>query len=400
VTSREHESLTEQDPHSLLFGDDEHDPGIEPDHHGRATRAERHHRRRARRSRRTFAVLGSVLVVVLLIIGVAGYRAYQHRFHPKDYSGAGTGSAVVVVKQGDGASAIGNTLVKAGVVASTRAFRNAASDNDNAQNISAGTYRLRQHMSASSAVGLLLDPTSRLSNSLTVFEGATVLDIATRLAKALGISADNATAALDDVSKLGLPNGYARGSKPVSSVEGFLYPATYSFDPGTSAQDAIQEMITKFIDEDRSTGFAGKAASAHVTPYQALIIASIAEKEAKNPADYPKVARVILNRIAAHMPLQIDATSAYAGKLEGLDPSKVIYAEIKSPYNTYTHSGLPPTPIANPGAEAMDAAVHPASGNWLYYVNGNKAGDLYFTNDPDKFATAVEKCKANHWGCG
>lgn len=398
MTPREHESLTEQDPHSLLFGDDDHEHDGLP--HGRATRAERHHRRRIRRHRRAFAGLSAVVAVVVLVVGIAAYRTYQNRYHPKNYSGAGIGSVVIVVRQGDGAAAIGDTLVKADVVASARAFRNAASNNADAQGILPGTYQLRHHMSATNAVNLLLDPSSRLSNSLVVIEGATVLDVAPRLAKALGIPVQNATAALADVSKLGLPNGYSRGSSAPSSVEGFLYPATYSFDPGTSPQDAINEMITKFIDEDRSSGFAGKAGAAHLTPYQALIIASIAEKEAKNPNDYPKVARVILNRIAAKMPLQIDATSAYAGKLAHLDPTKVIYADINSPYNTYSHSGLPPTPIASPGAEAMQAAVQPSAGNWLYYVNGDKAGNLFFTNDPAKFGQAVDKCKANHWGCG
>jgi UPF0755 protein len=112
------------------------------------------------------------------------------------------------------------------------------------------------------------------------------------------------------------------------------------------------------------------------------------------------VARVILNRIAKSMPLQIDATSAYAAKLLNLDPTKVIYAKINSPYNTYTHAGLPPTPISSPGSEALTAAIKPAAGDWLYYVNGDKKGDLYFTNNQTDFATAVQKCRENNWGCG
>ena len=120
---------------------------------------------------------------------------------------------------------------------------------------------------------------------------------------------------------LGLPQGYTSGTAPPTSVEGFLYPATYSFDPGTKVSDALQQMITQFTDQARSTGFTADAKALKITPYQALIIASIAEKEAKVAADYPKVARVILNRIAAKMPLQIDATSAYAAKLKHLDRS-------------------------------------------------------------------------------
>jgi UPF0755 protein len=245
-----------------------------------------------------------------------------------------------------------------------------------------------------------LNPSSRIANGATVFEGATVFDVAPVLGKALGVSIAKITAAINDVAALNLPAGYALGTAAPTSVEGFLYPATYTFDAGTSPTEALTQMISKFIDEDRSTHFAANAKAIQLTPYAALIIASIAEKEAKLPADYPKVARVILNRIAAGMPLQIDATSAYAAKLSNLDPTKVIYATINSPYNTYTHSGLPPTPIANPGNQALDAAVHPASGNWLYYVNGDKAGDLFFTNSATAFESAVQTCRTNHWGCG
>jgi UPF0755 protein len=109
---------------------------------------------------------------------------------------------------------------------------------------------------------------------------------------------------------------------------------------------------------------------------------------------------VILNRIAAKRPLQIDATSAYAAKTQGLDPTKIIFSEIDSPYNTYTHDGLPPTPISNPGAEALHAAVHPTQGDWMYYVNQDAAGHLFFTSSESAFSQAVTKCRDHHWGCG
>jgi UPF0755 protein len=405
VVHGERESLTDQDPHALLFGheDDleagEQAGGAHPTRSSRS-RAERARSRRLRRRRRAFGTVTALLLVVVLVVGYLAYRAYQNHYHPKDYAGQGTGSVLVTVHSGDGASAIARTLVAKDVVETTRAFTKAAAANSDSANIQAGTYKLRRHMSAANAVALLLDPASRVSRNVVVFEGATVLDIATPLAKAVGVDVAAATAAIGNVSALGLPSGYTRGSAAPSSVEGFLYPATYTFDPGTKPADALQEMIARFIEEDRSTGFATKAKALHITPYEALIIASIAEKEAKVAADYPKVARVILNRIAAKMPLQIDATSAYAAKLRKLDPTKVIYATIDSPYNTYTHDGLPPTPIASPGADAMGAAVQPSAGNWLYYVNADKKGDLYFTNSEADFEQAVAKCKANNWGCG
>jgi UPF0755 protein len=159
-------------------------------------------------------------------------------------------------------------------------------------------------------------------------------------------------------------------------------------------------MTNRFADADRSSGFAADAKKLGMSPYQALTIASIAQSEAKYPADMGKVARVILNRIAAKRPLQIDATSAYAAKTQGLDPTKIVFADIDSPYNTYKHDGLPPTPISNPGADALNAAVHPTPGNWLYYVNSDSAGHLFFTASESEFQRAADKCRTQHWGCG
>jgi UPF0755 protein len=411
VTQRERESLAEPDPHTLLFGhDDEGDDVVATEHPsgshniaaGRSRRMDRHehkHRRRRRRHRRVFVLLAALIVIVVVVLGYGGYRVYENRYHPNDYAGAGTGTVTVVVHANDAAKAIGTTLHDKGVVASVRAFTNAASDDSRSEGISPGTYKLRSHMSAKNALALMLTPSSRLSNQVVVFEGATVFDVTAPMAKALGVSAAAVTAGIADVKALGFPQGYTSGSGPLTSVEGFLFPATYSFDPGTSVNDALQQMITQFTDEARTSEFTADAKAIKITPYQALIIASIAEKEAKVEADFPKVARVILNRIAAKMPLQIDATSAYAAKQKHLDPTKIIYSDIDSLYNTYRNDGLPPTPIASPGESALTAAVHPAKGNWLYYVNGDAQGDLFFTNSPDAFEVAKQKCHDQGWGC-
>jgi UPF0755 protein len=412
VTQRERESGTESDPHTLLFGHDdgrgdvgtaehpsgEHAVATRPSR--RTDRHEHSHRRRHRLHGRVFLLLAALVVIVVVVLGYTGFSVYENRYHPQDYAGAGTGSVSIVVHANDGARAIGTTLHDQGVVASVRAFTNAASGDSRSQGISPGTYQLRSHMSAKNALALMLDPRSRLSNQVVVFEGATVFDVLAPMAKALGVSTPAVTAGLSDVRSLGFPQGYTSGTATPTSVEGFLYPATYSFDPGTKVNDALQQMITQFTDQARSTRFTANAKALKITPYQALIIASIAEKEAKVPADLPKVARVILNRIAARMPLQIDATSAYAAKQKHLDPTKVIYSEIDSPYNTYRNHGLPPTPITSPGAPAMTAAVHPAKGNWLYYVNRDAQGDLFFTNSMAAFTAAVDKCRLHHWGCG
>ena len=395
----EHEplgSVGDLDPGSPFFGLGE-DPVDEPE---RRSRSDRHRQTRAARAHRrgwvflvgTLVVVAALVIVLVSKLGGSG--------GDKDFAGSGTSQIVEVgIPSGASASDIGAVLVSKGVVASTGAFVAAARDNANSVNIQPGYYNLHAHMSGQAAVAALLDPASRnKGHDVLVPEGATVLDVEASLVKLLGqsqkASIDHYLAHAADI---GLP---VNSGALTGSPEGFLYPATYTFDPGTTGESALQQMVQRYISQDRQTGFADAAKAAHLTPYAALIIASIAQAEAKFPADYPKVARVILNRIAAKMPLQIDATSAYAAKLMGLDPTKVIYSQIVSPYNSYTHDGLPPTPIGNPGAEAMNGAVHPASGNWLYYVNGDKAGHLFFTNDPNQFQLAVDKCRQNNWGCG
>jgi UPF0755 protein len=322
----------------------------------------------------------------------------------------GTGSVQVVVHPGDSAQQIGQTLATDGVVASVRAFTDAANNDAAAMNIQPGSYVLHKHMSAQNALNLLLSPSSRINSDVVIPEGATIMDVEQRLTAArctatsdpgstcgLGLSRASVLGALEHVGALGLPTDYTDAGKTPPSAEGFLYPATYPFDGKTSASQALGQMTSAFTEEVRKINFTSRAKALGVSPYQELIIASIAQAEAKYPADMGKVARVILNRLAQHRNLQIDATSAYAAKLKGLDPTKQIYATTAGPYNTYTHSGLPPTPIGNPGEAALNAAAHPAKGNWLYYVNGDAAGHLAFFHSESRFAKAVRTCRAHGW---
>jgi UPF0755 protein len=423
VRQRDRESLTDSDPHGLLFGPSDDDLFDEEEHTEslprvqRVTRselrAERGQRAARRRNGRLLLILSGVLIVV---VGVATWLVVlpiYHYFNPSDYTGSGTGTVVVEVKANDNADAIGKTLHDNGVVASVKAFTDAAKGDPRSKNIQPGSYKLRKHMSAKSALALLLNPSSRVNSDVVVTEGATTLDVLKRLtappcadnapASAVcgpGLDKAAVTSALENVKAIGLPTDYTVGGRTPPSVEGFLYPATYYFPENTSPLAALQAMVTEFTDQARQTNFTAQAKLLHITPYQELIIASIAQAEAKYPEDYARVARVILNRLAAGRPLQIDATSAYAYKLKGLDPSQQIYAEAKGPYNTYNHVGLPPTPISNPGADAMDGAAHPAKGDWLFYVNKDADGHLFFTNSETQFEKAVEKCRTNHWGCG
>jgi UPF0755 protein len=173
VVHGERESLTDQDPHSLLFGHDEDEFVEHPagPYQSRASRhqAERSRRRRLRRRRRAFGAMTAIVLVVVLAVGYVAYRGYQNRYHPKDYAGQGTGQVLVTVRSGEGAGDIAKTLADKGVVRTTRAFTKAAADNSASANISPGTYRLHTHMSAKSALTMLLDDSSRVSSNVVVF---------------------------------------------------------------------------------------------------------------------------------------------------------------------------------------------------------------------------------------
>ena len=431
MRQRDRQAMSEAEEHELLFDDSSDDLTFRDDHdfdddgdraagHGHAAggagsrvgRADRGRaRRRSGRRGRVLLLLAAVLVAVVVLAGYFIALPIYHYFNPSDYDGSGTGSVVVVVHPNDGATQIGQTLHDDGVVASVKAFTDAASGDSRAQSIQPGSYRLRHHMSAAAALNLLLDPSSRVNTAVVVPEGVTTYDIAQRLAQptcgagatpnqvcGLGASRSEVDKALADVSALGLPTDFTAGGTP-RSAEGFLFPATYSFDDKTSPADALSQMVTKFTDEARTLNFTRSAKALHLTPYQALIIASMAQAEANNPADMAKVVRVILNRLALRKDLQIDATTVYALRKAGKAPSSVDITTYPTPYSTYLHAGLPPTPISNPGEDAMNAVAHPAVGNWLYYVNADAQGHLFFTNSAAAFARAKHTCAVNHWGC-
>jgi UPF0755 protein len=421
VRPRDQESLTDSDPHSLLFGPSDEDSLYEEDHSRplprvqrvsrSELRAERKGHAARRRNRRFLLILSAVLVAMLAVSTWLVVLPIYHYFNPADYSGSGSGTVIVEVKSGDSSEDIANTLYDKGVVASVRAFTNAAKDDSRSQQIAPGTYKLRSHMSAKSALALLLDPSSRVNSDVLVPPGATTLDVLKGLtakpcdedakkSAVCGPGMDRAAVvkAMENVKALGLPTDYTVDGKTPPSVEGFLYPATYYFPEKTQPSSALLEMITQFTEKVRG-GFTAAAKHNHVTPYQQLIIASIAQAEAKYPEDYGKVAQVIYNRLAADRRLQIDATSAYPARLKGVDPTSVIVTQEGGLYNTYKHDGLPPTPISNPGSYALEGAANPPTGDWLYYVNGDADGHLFFTNSETAFAKAKHKCAVNGWGC-
>lgn len=320
------------------------------------------------------------LVVLLLALGLvagAGVVAFQvlaplvsDLRASNDYTGEGSGAVSVVVHKGDAGRTIGAALEKAGVVKTAKAFANAASDNPQAGSIQPGTYALRARMSASSALAMLLDPANRTVPRVTIREGVWTSEVIKLLSAATGRPLADYVVALKDPAALGLP-AVAKGN-----AEGYLFPSTYEFEKTSTAAEQLHAMVAKSLDELDKLG---------VTPekmHRVLTIASIVEAEASAEADRPKVARVIENRLARPMPLQMDSTVHFVSGRRGNAGTTNVERQSKSPYNTYLVTGLPPGPIDSPGRSAMQAAVAPAPGPWLYFVAVNpETGETRFAVD-------------------
>lgn len=358
----------------------------------------RRRRRRTRRRRRVLPVLLALLLVLGIIVGGGFFflsRLVGGAGSAPDFAGSGDGTpARVQVHDGDTSGAIAATLVDAGVVKSRTAFSRAAAADPRSRGIQPGFYRLQHQMSAAAALAGLLDPASRLRGRVTIPEGSSLAGTLALLAAKTEVPRADLTAAVRAPQTLGLPP-YAKGR-----VEGFLFPATYDIQPGTSARDALRLLTSRFIRAAGSSGLEQGSAALGMTPYQVVTVASLVEREAAAPADRPKVARVIYNRLKQGTALGLESTLRYAlGNVtdQRLKQSQIDKAAL-SPYDTYSHTGLPPGPIANPGEAALEAALHPAVGDYTYFVTLPKDNKTVFTARESEFNALVAQCRSQG-GC-
>ncbi|MEN3358087.1 MAG: hypothetical protein V7637_2069 [Mycobacteriales bacterium] len=363
-----------------IFGGVEYDEG--------PTRAERRRQHRRRKRRNPLGPVLAVLVIIALVGGIVygGQHLLGSFGKTPDYAGAGTGNVTVQVHSGDTAGDIATTLTKLGVVKSEKAFRNAAKKDPRSPSIQPGFYKLHKQMSGQSAVTLLLDPAARLQSKFTVPEGLPTSEVLARISKATKVPLAQLQAAAKNTAGLGLP-AYAGGR-----LEGFLFPATYDIDPGTPAVKILQTMVATYKQRVDDSGLSAQAAALGITPYKMLTVASLVEEEAIT-VDFTKVARVVYNRVQAGQRLEFDSTINYALHRNRIKVS-VQDTQIDSPYNTYRHAGLTPTPICNPGEVAIKAALHPAPGDWLYFVKIDKSGRSYFTSDYQDFQNHKAQAQA------
>jgi UPF0755 protein len=349
----------------------------------------------ARRAKKKRGFSGCLAVLVALAVLVGGFYFAVTKgvewvgdqfSSAEDYPGPGSGSVTFEVAEGDVIAEMGRNLKAEGVVASVEAFTAAAAADPDSTGIQVGFYAMKKEMSAEGALEVLLDPANQVKSTVTVVEGLRVEDVMVQLSEQTEWGLAKWNAALADDEAIGLPD-YAEGNP-----EGYLFPATYEIGPKDKPKDILAAMVARWRVAADEAGLEERAAELGKTPAELMIIASLVEAEGRGD-DMPKIARVIYNRLdgpgdqgGTNGRLQIDASVNY-----GLDQELGValtteQLEQDTPYNTYTRTGLPPTPIEAPGDAAIAAAANPEDGDWYYYVTVDLAtGETKFAETYDEF---------------
>jgi UPF0755 protein len=335
---------------------------------GRYSHRRRPPKRKGRHSSR-FAVVVSLLVVAGLIVGgvvlaqgvLSDVRDRLVQAAPEDYPGPGRGLVTVVVEPGQNGADIAATLVAQDVVASERAFTDVAAVDEASLSIQPGRYEMPQQIPAAEALALLVEPSNRVRDAVTVREGLRVPQVMDAYVEQAGMKQSRLEAALADTAALGLPP-YADGDP-----EGFLFPATYEVQPDTTEAAAMAAMTDQFARVADSVRLEQRARALGYSPREIVTIASIVQAEARQPEDFGKIAQVIYNRLDDGLALQMDSTVAFANDVFTVFTTDEQRA-VDSPYNTYRFPGLPPGPINSPGEQALEAALNPTPGPWRFFV--------------------------------
>lgn len=357
-----------------------------------------------RKKKRALGWVAALTVLVLLAGGA--YYGFNEIFGYDDYEGAGESDVLVQVEKGDSTSAIGNRLQAAGVVASGKAFVKAGEDNTAVSRLQQGYYVMKTKMSGASAVEKMTAAAAKVGqveirpytqfHDITQPDGKVTPGIYTLLSKAscadlngkstcVPVEELRKTIETADVAKLGVPSWAVENATKAEHkdrrLEGLIAAGIYNVKPGWTAEELLTDVVKTSAERILNAGLSDQSKGEGKTPYETLVIASIIEREAVK-ADFGKISRVIYNRIAEKMRLDMDSTVNYILDRPTL-LTKPEEREKAGAYNTYRAVGLTPTPISVPSADAIQAALKPPAGEWLFFVKCEKNGLSCFavTND-------------------
>jgi UPF0755 protein len=292
--------------------------------------------------------------------------------------------ARVIIPRGATFGQAADSLARSGIIGSPKLFRLYGRVTGGDRNIKPGTYLLK-HGTPWSDIVSALNGGHGLVNTITIPEGYTISQITPLLARTLKVPADSVQAAMRDTALL------ARLDLPNQTLEGYVFPDTYAFPVGTTARQAVREMVYAF-ERRWKPDWDSSAQTLNINRNDLVTMASIVEKEARLPEERPVIAAVYYNRLRRGMLLQADPTVQYA---LGHHVGRVLYKDltVDSPYNTYTHKGLPPGPVASPGAASLAAAAHPANVPYLYFV-ASSDGHHEFRMTLEQHTNAVREVRA------
>src|SRR6476659_6522891 len=405
IFGREEGETGELDVHelrsALAAGPTEPDPAAPPPPPLISDEERAHTARRRHRRWLVFAVIVLLIIVAGLIAGFVLWRNTADEI--PDFSGSGDTEVIVRVQSGDGIGDIATTLTEAGVVASPEAFKNQAALDADVQALRPGYYKVRQRASAQATADALVAKENRVGH-VRLIPGRQLADVtavstdpsvaptvvpgyisAITAAACVPLNGQQSCFTADelwqvaetaDPAALGVVEWAADGVRaapdPRKRLEGTILPGDFDIPPGSTPEQALKAVVSASAAMWNGTDIIADAAQRGVTPYQAAIVASIVERESIT-ADMPKASRVIYNRLAAGMKLEMDSTVNYALDRASIAVSAADLAN-PSPWNTYLAPALPPTPISSPGPDAIAAALDPAAGSWLYFVKIDNTG--------------------------
>ena len=327
-------------------------------------------------------ILVGALAVVVLLTGVVGYankgmiRAAIEQLQGNDYPGPGTGKVTLTVNSGATGESIVEQLVELGVVKNFRTTYQLVLDTN--PGFFPGVFTLKKEMRSVDAISILSDANSGALKRTTIKEGLRASVLFGVLSESTGIAKIEFEALFKKPTEFGL-------SASLPSIEGYLFPATYDFPPGSTAKEILQTMVDRMQQEIKSFNIPSDKV------HEVLTLASIVQKEARLKEDFYKASRTFLNRIDDGMHLQSDATVSYGVGGNTVSTSK---ADRSNPngYNTYLYPGLPIGPISAPGSVAIDAALNPADGKWFYFCTINlETGETVFSETYAQHQVAVEQ---------